>query len=837
MAMLILLTDRFCHHLWLKWKSPNTKPVVLSTMQVGVETVGNIATNTYELSFYNPNNRILSGKLKFGLLDGVSVIDYALDIKGKYRYSSIVPKAKATEAYENTIRQKIDPALLEKTVGNNFKVHLYPIPKKGYKKIKIITQELLKSKKNNFIYQIPFSTAKRLKKLSVSIKVANLDKKPAVNKAIRGIKVDKSSTGFYINFEKTNYRLDQPFYVNIPVENKDKIYIQKGESANYFLVQTKLKQKIKNRKLPTKIAILWNNSFSNKDRDFKKEMEFLKEYTKKIKSIGIVEFFTFSNKKAKQEKYRFCPNNTSDYDKKASMCFIQYNSKKLLSMRYDGTTDFSHIDISRIDADEILLFSNGVKTIFDGDMQNIDKPITVINSSKNADYNTLKKYAKISNGRFIDLSRQTAKEGFENFQQQKIKISFKNSSSNLTDIFNSNLSKDNIFIVGKFDNSDSKLMADFNMPGKKFTKTYDLKNAVKVENIDRIWASKKIDDLKLHNKTNKDQILKLAQKHKILIKEASMIVLDRVEDYVEYEIPPPADLMAKYKKLLKQKIDKKLYEKEQAMVESIKAMQQQKAWYNKTYPKTKPKPTKNKSKRYNKSRGSASSGLMNPNVELKSVNEELDDISDEFNEPASQANKAPKIIIKLKSFNPNSPYMDKIKSKKKTNWLQAYYQQKLKYLKQPMFYVDVADLFYNNKTTKNKAVQILLNVVELDFDNPEYLRIVGFKLMEFEKYHLAVRMFEKIKELRPFEPQSFRDLALAQQHATDYGGAVKNLYHILTHTWHNRFRGIKIVAINELNQIITMNKTTPNKKIFIDYSMVDKRLIYQMPTDVRVVIN
>ncbi len=157
-----------------------------------------------------------------------------------------------------------------------------------------------------------------------------------------------------------------------------------------------------------------------------------------------------------------------------------------------------------------------------------------------------------------------------------------------------------------------------------------------------------------------------------------------------------------------------------------------------------------------------------------------------------------------------------------------------------MFYVDVADLFYNNKTIKNKAVQILLNILELDFDNPEYMRIVAFKLMEFDdKYHhqLAIKVFEKTKELRPFEPQSYRDLSLAQQYATDYNSAVKNLYHILTHTWDVRFRGIKIVAINELNKIITMNKTTPNKKIWIDYSMVDKRLIYRMPTDVRVVIN
>jgi hypothetical protein len=149
----------------VQMKITNTKPVILSTMQIEVKIVGNIATSTYELSFYNPNNRVLSGQLKFGLLDGASVIDYALQINGKYRYASIVPKALATEAYENTIRQKIDPALLEQTVGNNFKVNLYPIPKNGYKKIKITTQELLKSKDNKLIYQMPFNTSTKLKNL------------------------------------------------------------------------------------------------------------------------------------------------------------------------------------------------------------------------------------------------------------------------------------------------------------------------------------------------------------------------------------------------------------------------------------------------------------------------------------------------------------------------------------------------------------------------------------------------------------------------------------------------------------------------------------------------
>ncbi len=65
----------------------------------------------------------------------------------------------------------------------------------------------------------------------------------------------------------------------------------------------------------------------------------------------------------------------------------------------------------------------------------------------------------------------------------------------------------------------------------------------------------------------------------MLMKEASMIVLDTVEYYVEQKIDPLIDLKGGYNKLLKQKINKRLYEKEQAMVESTRAMQQQKAYF------------------------------------------------------------------------------------------------------------------------------------------------------------------------------------------------------------------------------------------------------------------
>ncbi len=103
-------------------------PIILQTLNIQSKITGNIAQTTYEMGFYNPNERILEGDLKLPLLENQAVVGYALEIEGQYRDAVIVPKVKAKESYENTIRQQIDPAILEKTLGNHYKLRLYPIP-------------------------------------------------------------------------------------------------------------------------------------------------------------------------------------------------------------------------------------------------------------------------------------------------------------------------------------------------------------------------------------------------------------------------------------------------------------------------------------------------------------------------------------------------------------------------------------------------------------------------------------------------------------------------------------------------------------------------------------
>ena len=103
--------------------------------------------------------------------------------------------------------------------------------------------------------------------------------------------------------------------------------------------------------------------------------------------------------------------------------------------------------------------------------------------------------------------------------------------------------------------------------------------------------------------------------------------------------------------------------------------------------------------------------------------------------------------------------------------------------------------------------------------------------MQIKEHHLAVTIFEQIMEMREEEPQSYRDLALALAAVNQHQRAVDLLYKVVKGDWHGRFPDIQMIALNEMNAIIS----TCRKQLYL--KNIDKRLIRNLPVDVRVVLS
>ena len=127
----------------------------------------------------------------------------------------------------------------------------------------------------------------------------------------------------------------------------------------------------------------------------------------------------------------------------------------------------------------------------------------------------------------------------------------------------------------------------------------------------RIWAQKKIAELELRPNKHEDEITELGKEHSIVTRNTSLIVLDRLEDYVTHRImPPEADLRQQYLAKIEQQQKEKEKSREGRIAGVIKKFEQRVAWWNKTFQfgPGKPKPSDSGAFQYGVLRGRSRPG-------------------------------------------------------------------------------------------------------------------------------------------------------------------------------------------------------------------------------------
>ena len=185
--------------------------------------------------------------------------------------------------------------------------------------------------------------------------------------------------------------------------------------------------------------------------------------------------------------------------------------------------------------------------------------------------------------------------------------------------------------------------------------------------------------------------------------------------------------------------------------------------------------------------------------------------------------------IKLKKWNPKTPYLAKLKKAKAGDWYPVYLKQRKENEGSSAFFLDVADFFIEKKNP-DLALRILSNVAEMELENPQLLRILGYRLMQIGPPKLAVAVFEEVLKMREEEPQSYRDLALALAADKQHQRAVDLLRQVVEGKWNGRFPDVELTALNEMNAIIA----TCGKEL--EAGNLDKRLLKNLPVDVRVIL-
>ncbi|RKE44409.1 VIT domain-containing protein [Sphingobacterium detergens] len=860
--------------------------VKLVDLKVAVSIFGNIAKTSMTMTFENTTNRDLEGELTFPMPEGVSVSGYALDINGKLRQAVPVDKNKGTEVFESIETRRVDPGLLEKVEGNNFRSRIYPLPSKGRRTIQISYSENLTPESDQALYYyLPLNYNSIIENVELSINVYQGNKKPSFTEQPDGsLAFSEQNHNYTATLQKQQFKSSKNLAIKLPL-NENAVSGLKQFNQNgsfYFLANAKLEiPKQTQKKWGNNIAIIWDRSLSSKNRDLEKEFSLLDQFFNENQNIS-VDLGYLDIRFSKARTFQISQGNWEEL------------RNQLKQTVYDGGTDYSQVKSGVLHGANYLFFSDGLSTFGQGKIV-LDQPTYCITSSTSSDYANLKQIAQTHYGKMVNLTNTTITQAYNALNSIDLLFLGVKEQYAFTEIYPEKGSPVQSYfsVSGLGKDSGAKEITLLVGDGTQIIK--EIKVPLKPDNgeidLQQIWAQKKINALDIQYDDHRDEIEAIGKQFGIVTRNTSLIVLENVEDYIRYAITPPAELLPEFNRLIKEERIEKEERVADLLTQAQNITEQLQSWWNTDFQQKTKYPQRDRSGRSTDtaivqdaptvniavtpmpSRPSASPVATPPAVEYRSAERAsdervyaaansrvanatasevvLEDISSKDALKESVTVNAVQALegrvagvqptstlgsttgkISIPEIKEDNAYLKELNQSKDP--YKSYLQLRDQYMGTPTFYFDVANFFFK-KGDRQKALLILSALADLQIENADLYKTISYKLREWGDVDNALYITTKVLKWRPMDPQSHRDYALALQDKGQYKEALEQLYGILTQSYSpeaaNRDDGIEEILVMEINNLIKLQKSATAK------AAVEKKLVADLPVDIRVVLN
>ena len=138
---------------------------------VEIKIDNQVAQTTVDQVFKNDYPHDLEGTYIFPLPEDASISKFSMFIKGEEVKGEILDREKAKRIYEEIVRRRKDPALLEYYNQGMFRARVYPIPANGETRIKLGYSQILKLENGLCEYKYSLSTEKFSRNPLESVKI------------------------------------------------------------------------------------------------------------------------------------------------------------------------------------------------------------------------------------------------------------------------------------------------------------------------------------------------------------------------------------------------------------------------------------------------------------------------------------------------------------------------------------------------------------------------------------------------------------------------------------------------------------------------------------------
>ena len=809
-------------------------PVQLREVRIDSEVAAGLGETRIEMRLHNPNNRVLEGELVFPLADGQQVAGFALDIDGELRDAVPVPKQQGRQVFEAITRRQVDPGVVEQVAGNQFRLRVYPIPARGERRVRLVLRQTLPNGPDGLRWVLPLQFARQADQVAVRMQASGTGQ--PVASGAQPWRFALAGAAYTAQWQGRGTALPAQAQWVLPVVRTTDVVTGVHAGQRYLLAQVPVPATPVARRLPGRVGLLWDASGSAGARQQAVELAVLERYFQAL-GDGEVQLTVLRDR---SEPPRMFPVRAGNW---------QALRTYLTQLQPDGASALADWQ-PRADIGEYLLVSDGLANYGPRQLPALgpDQRLYALSSAgAKTDVPRLRAWTAAHQGALlqVDALPDVEKAMPLLLSRGPEVASVRGEGVDAVEVDTGAAAQGWVRLFGRVQRADGAVVVNLRMPdGAARSVRLNVGAARELPGglVAMGWAQVRRGRLAATGEREAAQAL--AQAFGLVGADTSLLVLDTLEDYLQYGIRPAGALRTAYDARHAVVLQDAATARQQRLDAIAGQFAERERWWNTAWPKGRPPAPKDTARDRRESAMSlrsapapapASAAAMEIHAEARPA-DLVSPAPLALAPPPPQASMAaaagPRrpagITLALAPWAPDSAYARRLRAAPPRQLYALYLSERAQHADSSAFYLDVADLLLASGQ-RDLALRVLSNLAEMQLENRHILRVLGYRLLQAKAPALAVPVFGDVLALGEEEPQSFRDLGLALEAAGEYQAAAEALYEVMTRPWDGRFDGISLIALDELTTLIARER--------VDAAFIDPRLRRAMPLDLRVVLS
>ncbi len=292
---------------------PNTPNLVIRYHRVTVDISDQVATTEVDQVFLNDTRYDLEGIYIFPLPEEAAISEFAMYVDGERWEGEMLPRDEARRIYEDIVRRRLDPALLEYVGRDTFRASIFPIPPGDERRVELAYSQILENDGGLVKYVYPLDTerfsAEPLEEVVITVKVHSSQDIRAIYSPTHDVAIDRvDEHTANVSFEAANVLPDRDFELYYTVSDEDfglnlLSYRDAGEDG-FFLLLIAPKVEVDERDVVAKDVIFVLDTSGSMEGEkiaqAKSSLEYILDHLNPEDRFNIVAFSTGVNIYAKK---------------------------------------------------------------------------------------------------------------------------------------------------------------------------------------------------------------------------------------------------------------------------------------------------------------------------------------------------------------------------------------------------------------------------------------------------------------------------------------------------------------------------------------------------------